>query len=77
MKTREWRMTRQEFYEQLWSKPLKVLEGELGIWYGQMLGIIRDYEIPQPPMGYWMKVRHGKPVRKPPLEPLPGKGKLY
>ncbi|MCC6694363.1 MAG: hypothetical protein IT365_01920 [Candidatus Hydrogenedentes bacterium] len=72
MKTREWRMTRQEFYEQIWSKPLKVLEKEIGLWYGQMLGIIRDYKIPQPPMGYWMKLAHGKLVQKPPLEPLPG-----
>lgn len=76
MKTKEWRMARQDFYEQLWSKPLKVLERELGIWYGQMLGIIRDYKIPQPPMGYWMKVQHGKSVRKPPLEPLPGKEEI-
>lgn len=69
-------MPRQEFYEHLWSKPLKALEGELGIWYGQMLGIIRDYKIPQPPMGYWMKVQHGKSVPKPPLEPLPGKEEI-
>ena len=76
MRTREWRMARQDFYELLWSKPLKVLETELGIWYDQMLGIIRDYKIPQPPMGYWMKVQHGKSVRKPPLELLPGKEEI-
>lgn len=69
-------MTRQEFYEQLWNKPLRALEEELGIWYGQLLGIIRDYKIPKPPLGHWMKVQHRKSVRKPSLEPLPGKEQI-
>jgi hypothetical protein len=76
MKTGEWRTTRKDLYEQLWSKPLKVLEKELGIWYGQLLQLSEEYEIPRPPMGHWVKVQHGKPIQQVPLKPLPGKEEI-
>ena len=50
METREWRTTREELYGHLWSKPLKVLEKVLGVWYGKLLQLSDEYEIPRPPM---------------------------
>ena len=76
MNTREWRITRAELYEKLWSKTLTELAKEYDVWNGELVAISDAYEIPRPPMGYWMKVKHGKKVKIPPLKPLPDREEI-
>jgi hypothetical protein len=76
METREWRITRKELYEHLWTKPLTTLAHELGVWYGELLSISNEYKIPRPPLGYWVKVKYGKKVRRTPLRPLPDREEI-
>jgi hypothetical protein len=76
METREWRITRNELYEHLWTKPLTTLAHELGVWYGELLSISNEYKIPRPPLGYWVKVKYGKKVRRTPLRPLPDREEI-
>ena len=61
------RLTRQELYEKMWSRPAIALAEELGI-SGRGLGkICSRFEIPAPPRGYWAKLAAGKHVTKVPL----------
>lgn len=60
MPRREWCMTRQDLYDQLWSKPLADIAAEQGIGYNELLNVCSEFKIPKPPRGYWMKVQHGK-----------------
>lgn len=76
METREWRITRKELYEHLWTKPLTTLAHELGVWYGELLSISKEYKIPRPPLGYWVKVKYGKKLRRTPLRPLPDREEI-
>ena len=76
METREWRITHKELYEHLWTKPLTTLAHELGVWYGELLSISNEYKIPRPPLGYWVKVKYGKKVRRTPLRPLPDREEI-
>ena len=76
MNTREWRITRAELYEKLWSRTLTEVAKEYDVWNGELVAISDAYEIPRPPMGYWMKVKHGKKVKIPPLKPLPDREEI-
>jgi hypothetical protein len=50
------RLTRQELYEKMWSRPAIALAEEFGI-SGRGLGkICSRFEIPVPPRGYWAKL---------------------
>lgn len=61
------RLTRQELYEKIWSRPVISLGEELGI-SGRGLGkICTRFEIPVPPRGYWAKLAAGKHVVRIPL----------
>jgi len=51
-------MTRKEFYDLVWSKPVfKILE-DFDISNRMFKSICKDYDIPVPPNGYWSKLRH-------------------
>ena len=61
------RLTRQELYEKMWSRPAISLAEEFGI-SGRGLGkICSRFEIPVPPRGYWAKLAAGKHVTRIPL----------
>lgn len=61
------RLTRQELYEKMWSRPAIALAEEFGI-SGRGLGkICSRFEIPVPPRGYWAKLAVGKRVTRTPL----------
>lgn len=76
MLQREWRITRQELYQAMWEKPLKQLAQEYNVWYGELLRISDEYQVPRPPMGYWTKKQHGKAPTSTPLKPLEGKEEI-
>jgi hypothetical protein len=61
------RLTREELYEKMWSRPAIALAEEFGI-SGRGLGkICSRFEIPVPPRGYWAKLAAGKRVTRIPL----------
>ena len=61
------RLTREELYEKMWSRPAIVLAEEFGI-SGRGLGkLCSRFEIPVPPRGYWAKLAAGKHVTRIPL----------
>src|SRR5271154_6802856 len=61
------RLTRQELYEKMWSRPAIALAEEFGI-SGRGLGKMWSrFKIPVPPRGYWAKLAAGKHVTRIPL----------
>ena len=61
------RLSRQELYEKMWSRPAIALAEEFGI-SGRGLGkICSRFEIPVPPRGYWAKLAARKCVTRIPL----------
>lgn len=67
-------LTREELFEQVWSKPVREVAAELGISDVGLAKACRRSGIPLPPQGYWIS-RHGKRARRlrPPL-PAPKAG---
>ena len=67
------KLTRQELYDLLWTRPTTDVARELGVsdvWIGK---VCRRASIPKPPPGYWRKVTSGKVVKRislPPALPL-------
>lgn len=57
-------LTRDQLYDIVWSKPISVLAKEFGLSDNDLRKICKNHNIPLPYMGYWSKLRHGKPVRK-------------
>lgn len=57
-------LTRDQLFELVWSKPITVLAKEFGLSDNDLRKICKNRNIPLPYMGYWSKLRHGKPVRK-------------
>jgi hypothetical protein len=61
------RLSRQDLYEKMWSRPAISLAEEFGI-SGRGLGkICSRFTIPVPPRGYWAKLAAGKHVARIPL----------
>lgn len=67
----EYRFTRQELYDRVWSKPMTRLVSELGTTIGPRTTLLRHAGIPTPPSGYWIKKEFGKPIVQVPLPPAP------
>jgi hypothetical protein len=64
MKRQAVRLTREELYEEMWSRPAIALAEEFGI-SGRGLGkICSRFEIPVPPRGYWAKLAASKYVTR-------------
>lgn len=57
-------LTRDQLYDLIWSKPTSALAKEFGLSDNGLRKICKNYNIPLPYMGYWSKIRYGKPVRK-------------
>lgn len=60
-------LTREQFYELVWSKPLTHLAKEFAISDVALHKICRKHDIPNPPLGWWAKKAAGKPVKQTPL----------
>lgn len=60
-------LTRQELYEQVWSMPMSRLAKQFHLSDQGLAKKCKKHNIPRPPVGYWAKLEHGKPVKKHPL----------
>lgn len=56
-------LTRQEFYELIWSTPLSQLAGTYAISDNGLRKMCKKYKVPIPFNGYWQKLKFNKPVR--------------
>jgi hypothetical protein len=65
-------VTRQELYDLVWSKPMTHAAKKFGISDVALRKTCVKHNIPTPPLGYWAKLAHGKPVHKPLLPKLDG-----
>jgi len=57
-------LNRGQLYDLIWSKPTTILAKELGLSDNGLRKICKKYNIPLPYLGYWAKIKHGKPARK-------------
>lgn len=57
-------MILKDLYQLVWNKPLKQICKEHEIGYSDFKQLCTDHQIPLPEMGYWTKLRFGKPVTK-------------
>jgi len=62
-------MNREDLYALVWQTPLSRLAKRFGLSDVGLRKICRRHDIPTPPLGYWAKRMHGKPVNQPPLPP--------
>ena len=67
--------TRTEIFDLLWLTPTTKVAKQLGISDVALTKWCAKHDIPKPPLGYWAKKEHGKPIpEKPTLTPwAPGK----
>jgi hypothetical protein len=68
----EIRLSRQQLFEQVWSKPVATLAEEWGLSGPGLKKVCRRLVVPVPPRGYWAKLNAGKSVRRAKLPVLPG-----
>ncbi len=61
-------LTREELFEQIWSKPTTKLAMEYGISDVGLAKICKKLNIPRPPKGYWLRKYPGKPPTLPPTK---------
>lgn len=54
------KLSRQEIYDLVWSKPLMHAAKELGLTGVKLGNICTQLQIPKPPRGYWVNLRSGK-----------------
>lgn len=64
------RFARGELYALVWDRPMTRLAAEFALSDVALHKICRKHDIPTPPLGYWAKKQHGKPVRQTPLPKL-------
>lgn len=62
-------MTREQLYALVWETPMSRLAKKFGLSDVGLRKICVKHDIPTPPLGYWGKRAHGKPLRQPPLPP--------
>jgi hypothetical protein len=60
-------LTRDQFYDLVWSEPMKKLSQQVGISDVAISKHCKKAGIPVPERGYWNKLHAGKPVAKTPL----------
>lgn len=60
-------LTRQELYEQVWTKPMVTLAKEYSLSDNGLRKICKKYDVPIPPMGHWQKIQFNKKTIKIPL----------
>lgn len=62
-------LTRQDFYDLIWSEPAKTIAPRFGISDVALSKLCERHGIPQPPRGYWAKIASGKKVARFSLPP--------
>jgi hypothetical protein len=65
----EHQFSRQEFFDLMWSKPIKDIAPEFGMSDVGLAKICRSHALPLPGRGYWAKLKAGKKVMELPLPP--------
>lgn len=63
-------LTREELFNLVWSKPMRVLAPEFGLSNVGLTKICRRHNVPTPGLGYWAKVEHGQKPRQATLPKL-------
>ena len=71
------KLTREELYTLVWDRPMTKLAKEFGLSDVALHKICRKHDIPTPPLGYWAKKAHGKPVTNTPLPKARGANSQY
>ena len=61
---------REVLYERVWQTPAKQLAKEYQVSDTRLAVICQKLRVPKPSPGYWMKIKHGKKARRPPLPSL-------
>tara|TARA_R110000764_G_scaffold42426_2_gene95562 strand:- start:298 stop:1338 length:1041 start_codon:yes stop_codon:yes gene_type:complete len=60
-------ITRKALYDLIWEKSLRKVAQQINVKSHKLKKICAEEDIPTPQAGYWIKIRHGKPVFKPDL----------
>ena len=63
-------VSREELYEQVWSKPMTKVAADYGVTGTALKKTCDRHHVPTPERGYWAKLEFGKPVNKEALPPL-------
>jgi AcrR family transcriptional regulator len=63
--------TREQLYQRVWSRPLSVVAGEVGVSANALAKICSRMLVPYPSRGYWAKVGGGRAPVRPPLPTAP------
>lgn len=71
------KLTRDELYALVWDRPMTKLAKEFGLSDVALHKICHKHDVPTPPLGYWAKKAHGKPVINTPLPIKPGADGRY
>lgn len=69
-------LSRQQLYDQVWSMPMLLLAKQFQLSDNGLRKICRKYSIPIPQMGYWQKLKFGKPTKKIPLPQIKDEEKI-
>lgn len=64
-------LSREEFFDLVWSKPATTLAAEFGVSDVAIHKRCKKLHVPTPPRGYWAKLEFGKAPKKPELPPSP------
>jgi len=65
MKTKA--ITRKALYDLIWERSLRKVAQLINVKSHKLKKICAEEDIPTPQSGYWIKIKHGKPVFKPDL----------
>lgn len=65
-------LTRKELYDIVWSTPVSKLTQEYALSNDGIKKLCKQFEIPMPDGGYWMKLKFNKKVKKEKLNPIFG-----
>tara|TARA_R110001632_G_scaffold231702_1_gene370772 strand:- start:202 stop:1242 length:1041 start_codon:yes stop_codon:yes gene_type:complete len=65
MKTKA--ITRKALFDLIWEKSLRKVAQQINVKSNKLKKICAEEDIPTPQAGYWIKIKHGKPVFKPEL----------
>lgn len=65
---KEIKLTRKELYDIVWSEPLTAIAKKIETSDYALRKTCKDFNIPLPKSGHWMKIQFGKPVMIEPLD---------
>ena len=71
------RVTREQLYDLVWSKPLSVLAKDYAISDVGLAKICKRLHVPRPARGYWAMTPESREGEKPSLPPVKGPADMY